>query len=141
MKTMTNAEWCIKNGIPFRKVGRRPCCDPNYESIGYYTTYDNFIECYKGPCLGTLVSESILIWLDMEHKDPLLTDTEKHYLSAVIKPFRNKFQYITKEGNSCGEWIHIVLNNDSFSLPFFKTGTMYKNLTPHVNYTLGDLGL
>ena len=139
--TMTNAEWCIKNGIPFRKVGRRLCSDPEYESIGYYTTYGNFNECYKGKCLGDLASESILTWLDMEHKEQVLDDAEKRYLSAVIRPFRNYIQSISKAKIAYCEWLHFELTYDSFSLPLFKPGEMYKGMEPGKKYSLEELGL
>ena len=132
---MTNAEWCIKQGYKFRELTCKCSKTGNYD-------YDILL---NNKCVGKVKdsysNEAITTWLDMEHKEPLLDDAEKHYLSAVLEPFRDRFQYITKEGNSHGEWIHIVLSNDSFSLPFFKPGTMYKNLTPHISYTLGDLGL
>ena len=135
MKTMTNAEWCIKQGYKFRELTCKCSKTGNYD-------YDILL---NNKCVGKVKNsysnEAITTWLDMEHAELLLDDAEKRYLSAVIKPFRDRFQYITKEGNSHGEWIHIVLSNDSFSLPFFKPGTMYKNLTPYISYTLGDLGL
>ena len=130
----TNAEWMQENGYKFS--------DLQFEQLNSQKW-----KIYWGDeCIGRYPKPSCMIdaalnWLDMEHKEPLLDDAEKRYLSAVLEPFRDRFQYITKEGNSHGEWIHIVLTNDSFSLPFFKPGTMYKNLTPHISYTLGDLGL
>ena len=35
-------------------------------------------------------------WLLQEYKEPILTDEEREYLSAVIKPFKNSIQYIDK---------------------------------------------
>ena len=146
--TMTNAEWCIKNGIPFRKVGRRLCSDPEYESIGYYTTYGNFNECYKGKCLGDLASESILTWLDMEHKEQVLDDAEKSYLSAFIRPFRDRVKHICRINylgvtSSGYQYIYITLSDDSYDidLPIFKKDTMYKGMEPGHSYTLKELGL
>lgn len=150
--TMTNAEWCIKNGIQFRKVGRRPCSDPDYESIGYYDTYGNYNECYKGKCLGDLVSESILTWLDMEHIEQILDEAEKRYLAGVIRPFRKTVMYIKKYSGTYSEVnyesIVVCVEGDfarktpfSFCLPAFKTGTMYKGMEVNRHYTLEELGL
>ena len=41
-------------------------------------------------------STEMLHWLSQEYKEPILTDEEKEYLSAVIKPFKNSIQYIGK---------------------------------------------
>lgn len=148
---MTNAEWCIKNGIQFKQVGRRPCPDPDYESIGYYDMHGNFNECYKGKCLGELVSQSILTWLDMEHKEPILDESERQYLSAVIRPFKDDVQYIVKyDGVDFGNFEEIIINYkykphngavSFFGFPPFKKGTMYKGMKPYRKYTLEELEL
>lgn len=146
---MTNAEWCIKNGIPFKKVDRRPCSDSGYV-IGYYDMRGSFHECYKGACLGELgeivsISGSILAWLDMEHKEQILDDDEKKYLSAVIKPFRDKVDFICKENFMDYGCQRIVIGligvGPDMSLPLFKSGTMYKGMKPDRKYTLEELGL
>ena len=86
-----------------------------------------------------------------EHKDQILNDAEKKYLSAVIKPFRDKVTYICKvdfvnfnNPEGC-VYQHIVIGLDDDSpevvLPLFKAGTMYKGMeTGHV-YILEELGL
>ena len=55
---MTNAEWCIKNGIPFKKVGTLTFLDPAYDSqilsIGYYDINGKYNECYKDYTLEEL---------------------------------------------------------------------------------------
>lgn len=142
--TMTNAEWCMKNGIQFRKVGRMPCSDPDYESIGYYDTYGNFNECYKGKCLGNLVSESILTWLDMEHKEQILDDAEKRYLSTVIRPFRNEIKAIEKDNylaNKLERIYFFTKEGELFYLKSFKANTMYKGMEQKRQYTLEELGI
>ena len=141
---MTNAEWCIKNGIPFRKATSRSCSNQDYESIGYYDTYGKYHECYKGERLGEdLVPESILIWLDMEHKEPILDDVERKYLSAVIRPFRDNICTISKLRNGKHEWLNFISKDEGgrFYLPDFKTGTMYKGMELNRKYTLEELGL
>lgn len=147
--TMTNAEWLIKNGIQFKKVGRRPCYNPEFESIGYYDINGNFNECYKGKCLGKLVSESILLWLDMEHKEPILDDAERRYLSAVIRPFRDRVQYIAKAFAddacvyriNCYIFIHFNDGSDDMDFPVFHESKMYKGMKSDRAYTLEELGL
>ena len=72
---------------------------------------------------------------------PILDDAERRYLSAVIRPFRNKVEYIEKVDVACEEYIHIQLNKAWAFLPHFRTGTMYKGMKPNHGYMLEELGL
>ena len=72
---------------------------------------------------------------------PIPDDAERRYLSAVIRPFRNKVEYIEKVDVACEEYIHIQLNKAWAFLPHFRTGTMYKGMKPNHGYTLEELGL
>ncbi len=83
-------------------------------------------------------------WLLEEYKEQILDDVEKKYLSAVIKPFRDKVKYMLK--NSCNEeFISIVLEDkerrEYFNFPYFKKGTMYQGMEAGKEYTLEELGL
>ena len=84
-------------------------------------------------------------WLEEEYKHPILDETEKAYLSAVIKPFREKVESIKKFENyySAQEYIHIAMKKgtDYCSLPWFRKGTMYKGMEAYKLYTLEELGL
>lgn len=82
----------------------------------------------------------------------ILDKQEKEYLRNVIKPFRNRVKYITKETEiNAYEFLTMdVINplNASFyfgteyiSLPYFKQGTMYNNMKVGKKYTLEELGL
>ena len=73
----------------------------------------------------------------------ILDDAEKRYLSNIIKPFRDRIDYITKFNLSNGkEYIFIKLkNNEIISLPFFVAGTMYKGMENDKDYTLKELSL
>ena len=74
----------------------------------------------------------------------ILDDVEKRYLSAVIRPFRKRVDSIMKISDPLGyekEYIFIKLDEDSFSLPYFKTGTMYQGMDLERAYTLEELGL
>ena len=79
---------------------------------------------------------------------PILTDKEKEYLSAVIKPFRNRIISIVKGCLLKEEFIEIYLKHYSgknrysaLVLPFFKKGTMYRGMEIDKGYNLGELGL
>lgn len=76
-----------------------------------------------------------------EVKSAPLTDIERAYLSAVIKPFRNKVLYI-KKCELCQEFIRIYTKgNDTSSLPCFPKGKYYTGMEPERKYTVEELGL
>lgn len=80
---------------------------------------------------------------------PILTEEEKEYLSYVIKPFRNKVNYICKRissngfyGNRYSEYIEIKVNdNHSICFPHFAINSMYKGMILDRVYSLEELGL
>lgn len=75
---------------------------------------------------------------------PIIDDVEKEYLSAVIKPFKDKVKCITKEkcGDKCKDCIQIVLDdNERALLPCFNSGAMYRRMEYGREYTLEELGL
>ncbi len=79
----------------------------------------------------------------------ILDEKEKEYLSAVIKPFRNRIKSIGKFSMIDGLFEYISMEitlperkeTDFNGLPLFKTGTMYKNMELRKKYTLEELGL
>ena len=87
----------------------------------------------------------VLNWLCEEYKEPILDEEERKYLSAVIKPFRNRTEVIAKllDCDEKREYIAVGCNTiqDSFSLPRFEKGTMYKGMELNKEYTLEELGL
>ena len=79
----------------------------------------------------------------------ILDEKEKEYLSAVIKPFRDKVISIANyyEESIDNNFIEIEVKqnycneNQYVSLPYFKKGTMYKGMEEYKKYTLEELGL
>lgn len=75
----------------------------------------------------------------------ILDDAERRYLSAVIRPFRDRVNFICKENFMDYGLQHIVINFTGAStdmvLPLFKSGTMYKGMDLRKEYTLEELGL
>ena len=77
---------------------------------------------------------------------PILDKKEKEYLSAVIKPFRDKVIAIIKyNGGDDRYYIQIAVKQSGFfeyvNLPYFKKGTMYNGMELDKEYTLEELGL
>ena len=112
------------------------CCVNHLNNKGI--CFKNCKECKK----------EAMKWLLEEYSEPILDDVEKEYLSAVIKPFRNKIATISKlhtydninyENN---EYIYFGMKDRrGYSLPLFKQGTMYKGMQQGKHYTLQELGL
>ena len=92
----------------------------------------------------TQCAEYVYKWLLSEYKEPILDEAEKKYLSAVIKPFREKIEYIRKNKSAYRDkqFIRIIMCDcDCANLPFFKGGTMYKGMEADKLYSLEELGL
>lgn len=89
--------------------------------------------------------EGMVGWLEEEYVPDILTEKEKAYLLAVIKPFRENIESVKKLENyyTAQEYIRIVMKKgtDYCSLPWFRKGTMYKDMEAYREYTLEELGL
>lgn len=78
-----------------------------------------------------------------ERKEEILDEVEKKYLADVVRPFRSKVSSVYKMASICSnkEFINIQLRDENFTLPYFKKGTMYKEMQTGKRYTLEKLGL
>lgn len=98
---------------------------------------------------GQTYIDDILDWMAQPYKEQILDNAEKAYLSAVIKPFRNRFGSIAKYNNSSwgmdDEFIRITVRGEHgtefIKLPWFKTNAMYQGMELGKEYTLEELGL
>ena len=135
---MTNAEWIIKNG---------------YKLSDLHFSYDNNGDIVISLNDKTLVrglyipfEDALKRWLDMEHEEKILNDAEKKYLSAVIKPFRDRVAFICKVNTLeryGSQRIDIGFTDESvdMKLPIFESGTMYKGMKLGHSYKPEELGL
>ena len=79
----------------------------------------------------------------------ILDDAERRYLSAVIRPFRDKVMSIKKSRglyashyfDEISVYYESFGHDLCFDLPPFKKGAMYKGMEPGREYTLDELGL
>jgi hypothetical protein len=75
----------------------------------------------------------------------ILDDVERRYLRAVIRPFRDKVDFISKVDCLSGlgpQRIAIGIQDSvDVGLPPFKSGTMYKGMETGHGYTPDELGL
>ena len=91
------------------------------------------------------IVENENIKLTLEVEEPILDEAERKYLSSVIRPFKNKVEYIIKYKSydfKDKEYICILVkDNLMISLPCFKRNLMYKGMDLNKEYTLEELGL
>lgn len=81
-----------------------------------------------------------------EYKEPILDDTEKKYLEAVLRPFKGRVKYVrrcTSSYDAKKEYLYFSVNGDepNFNLPCFTAWSMYKGMELGRAYTLNELGL
>lgn len=79
-----------------------------------------------------------------ERKEEVLDETEKKYLTEVIRPFRKRIQFIQKrkEITEINPYIRIVIEgNYKIVFPYITNKTMYKGMEVNKKYTLKELGL
>ena len=138
---MTNAEWMIKNGYKFSDL--RHCGSDDGVVSFYLMPYGEIVgRVNRLPYFD--VCGALKKWLDMEHKEHILNDAEKKYLSAVIKPFRDRVIGIKKLQSAVTKResiIILILKDGCFGLPWFDIGTMYRGMERERTYTLDELEL
>lgn len=108
------------------------CCVNHLNNKGI--CFENCKEC----------KERAMKWLLEEYSDTILDDAERKYLSAVIKPFRNRVTSIEKRDDIYEEkrWILIVVGHkENVNLPHFRKATKYKGMKVDKKYTPEELGL
>ena len=135
---MKNAEWIIKTGHTFKQLR---LIQHNELANRTYTV----MLCDEPVAELNDKKEPLDVfrkWLDQEHKEPILDEAERAYLSAVIRPFRKSVISIEKSTiYGEGEVICIDTEKIDIVLPTFKKGTMYKGMEVGREYTLEELGL
>ena len=144
---MKNAEWMIKQGKNFSELTCHVNFVPGNATGKFEICLDSKIMGEIG--ISAISKNPVLVWLDMEHVEPILDDAEREYLSAVIKPFRDRVQYIAKSFAddarfyriNCYIFIHFNDGSDDMDFPLFNESKMYKGMAINRPYTLKELGL
>lgn len=119
-------------------------CDGIYEEKKLITDYTEYKE-NEVLIVAPSYNEDDVICIALKKSD-ILNETEKEYLSAVIKPFRDKVFCIGKARYDNVWFISIVVNfnkskRKTINLPNFKESNMFKNMKENHLYTLKELGL
>lgn len=94
---------------------------------------------------NAILLRGLVNWLESEYKEPILDEKEREYLSAVIKPWRDRVKNIFKTAYNEYDYIVIEYNDDGYlqaiRMLLFEKGTMYKGMELCREYSLEDLGL
>ena len=108
-------------------------------SVGFSTCVCDFVPIFQ----NISSDDKEPVSLESIVHPQILDDVERRYLSAVIKPFRNKVKAITKGYSDLDKEFIVIRckNGDEACLPYFKAGTMYKGMERYKNYSLEELGL
>lgn len=99
------------------------------------------LDCFKS-C--SECKKHAMEWLLEEYKEPILDDVERKYLTAVIKPFRKKIEYIRKNKSAYKDkqFISIGFNDgDGMHFPYLDDDAMYKGMEVNKKYSLEELDL
>lgn len=110
---------------------------------GVKKNHNNYVEYIieapqKNGCMLSYIGTNEIY---IQYKQEILDEKEKEYLRTVIKPFRYRVGYIVKNFANDREYIDINVNGELLSFPYFKKGTMYKNMITDKKYSLEELGL
>ena len=81
--------------------------------------------------------------LIIEIKEPILDEAERKYLSGVIRPFRDRIEYILKSSFMTGrEFLHMkTKDGDMMDMFPFEPNKMYKGMKLNKEYSLEELRL
>nr|DAM56405.1 MAG TPA: hypothetical protein [Caudoviricetes sp.] len=134
--TETNLEHYKKE---LGKIFYEGCFNPAAMFAKIKTNYDSNIRSKY----GQTYADDILEWMSQPYKEPILDEVEREYLKAVIRPFRNKIDTISKFNTfDDRQYIYIGMKDRRWSnLPCFPKGTMYKGMKDGRHYSLEELGL
>ena len=112
------------------------------EDIEYVVKQKHF-KSLPNDYTGTIEVENGII-----KEKEILDEAEKRYLKAVMRPFKDRVRYISKEDCYDGDcYISIELGNgEHIDLPYFKKRTMYNGMEDNgmgedKRYTLKELRL
>ena len=111
-----------------------------FEKKFFLTEYGLFSEDSTVP-ISTILNDILNGQYKIVKLPFALTKEEKDYLSEVIKPFRDKIEYIKRLTFDSVDSIQIITEKGVTAVLFFETDTRYKNMEPDREYTLAELGL
>ena len=111
-----------------------------FEKKFFLTEYGLFSEDSTVP-ISTILNDILNGQYKIVKLPLALTKEEKDYLLEVVKPFRDKIEYIKRLTSDSWDSIQMITDKGVTAVLFFETNTRYKNMEPDREYTLQELGL
>ena len=111
-----------------------------FEKKFFLTEYGLFSEDSTVP-ISTILNDILNGQYKIVKLPLALTKEEKDYLLEVVKPFRDKIEYIKRLTSDSWDSIQMITDKGVTAVLFFETDTRYKNMEPDREYTLQELGL
>ena len=106
-----------------------------FEKKFFLTEYGLFSEDSTVP-ISTILNDILNGQYKLVKLPLALTKEEKDYLSEVVKPFRDKIEYIKRLTSDSWDSIQMITDKGVTAVLFFETDTRYKNMEPDREYTL-----
>ena len=134
--------WIVrnKNGKLFAHFAKPSKVNDFWASVGFGTCVCNYVPIFQSIRFGDKEPVS----LESIVNPQILDDAERRYLSAVIKPFRDKVINVGKFLNIATEEEYIAIDigeERNMVFPDFEANTMYKGMFLRKWYTPEELGL
>lgn len=113
--------------------------DTYWWSVGYSDCTCDYVPIFQSIHFGDKEPTS----LESIVHPQILDDAERRYLSAVIRPFRDRVQNVAKFLHTANgeEYIVIDTGEENLVFPDFEANTMYKGMILRRWYTPEELGL
>lgn len=142
-KDLRDGDYCVfKNGDKAIKIGNYV---GTHNAVVPLREYNNKLEHNFNPRRDIIRIDRPVGYKTIYKNDEILDSTEKKYLAAVIRPFKDRIESVTKIDGSDKQYIKIKQKESFFdgsiALPYFKSGTMYVGMKSNKEYTLEELGL
>ena len=140
MKNGTAPKTIHFNGNKWLYHGRDYIYSPNNNDVNHYLSSE---------VIDMMLDEMISFYNITYDDNSLLTEKEKAYLSAVLKPYKDRVKNIVLYGSLLDGYVYLTVcitskakdYVDSMQFPYFEKGTMYVGMEIEKNYTPSELGL
>lgn len=132
-----------RNGLKKIVSGDKLCGNDLFAPLRYYTEDLKDVDGEEEYDI-VKVERPVKYETVFERKEEVLDETEKKYLTEVIRPFRKRIQFIQKreEIMEINPYLRIVFeDNDKLVFPYITDNSMYKGMESNRKYTLEELGL
>lgn len=115
--------------------------DINKETQQMIVSYKNWGAANKITFEITKIERPVKYETIYEAPKEILEKKEKEYLEAVLRPLKDKPEYIKKLQSSTEDYIRIVVNHEFIQFPLFELNMTFEGMELCKEYTLEELGL